>query len=137
MISLRNDLSQVASNVAVVNFRYVEEVTTHDKTLLQVSSRITGRLPDDYRDNIGDIIMKLLPAGSVSGAPKTRTLEIITEAEGIKRGYYTGICGYFNGTNLDSGVMIRFIENKNSALYYRSGGGITAQSNDRMNTWKR
>lgn len=128
---IRNDLSQVAENVEVVNFRYVEEVTTHDKTLLQVSSQVTGYLSNDYRNNIGDIIIKLLPAGSVSGAPKVKTLEIISAAEGSKRGYYTGVCGYFDGTTLDSGVMIRFIENNRGTLYYRSGGGITAQSNDR------
>jgi len=70
----------------------------------------------------------LLPAGSVSGAPKPKTITIIAQAEQEKRGYYTGIFGYFDGTKLDSGVMIRFIEQADNQLYYRSGGGITTQS---------
>jgi para-aminobenzoate synthetase component 1 len=69
-----------------------------------------------------------LPAGSVSGAPKRKTLEIIQEAEGEKRGYYTGITGYFDGEKLDSAVMIRYIEQVDDQLYYRSGGGVTTQS---------
>jgi para-aminobenzoate synthetase component I len=72
--------------------------------------------------------VKLLPAGSVSGAPKPKTLEIIRNVEGGNRGYYTGVFGVFDGNTLDSGVMIRFIEQENGKLYYRSGGGITTQS---------
>lgn len=126
---IRNDISQVASNVKVERFRYTEEIKTKDKTLLQVSSEIVGDLTPDYSSRIGDLIMSLLPAGSVSGAPKLKTLEIIREAEKEKRGYYTGVFGYFDGVNLDSGVMIRFIEKKDDQLFYRSGGGITTQSN--------
>ena len=126
---IRNDISQVASNVRVERFRYVEEVKTHDRSLLQVSSEIVGDLPSDCASRIGDIIVSLLPAGSVSGAPKAKTLEIIREAEVVNRGYYTGVFGYFDGINLDSGVMIRFIEKDGDKLFYRSGGGITTQSN--------
>ncbi len=125
---IRNDLSQVASRVEVTKFRYVEELRTTDKILLQVSSEIMGHLRGDYWSRIGDILVSLLPAGSVSGAPKASTLEIIRDAEGEKRGYYTGVCGYFDGTTLDSAVMIRFIEKVDGSLYYRSGGGITAKS---------
>jgi para-aminobenzoate synthetase component I len=85
-------------------------------------------LPVNYREQLGDILCALLPAGSVSGAPKAKTLEIIREAEGEDRGYYTGVFGYFDGTNLDSAVMIRFIEHNQGEYYYRSGGGITTQS---------
>jgi para-aminobenzoate synthetase component 1 len=73
-------------------------------------------------------LVKLLPAGSISGAPKTKTVEIIRQAEQEKRGYYTGVVGYFDGKNLDCGVMIRFIEKQNGTFFYRSGGGITTQS---------
>ncbi len=125
---IRNDLSHVANHVEVASFRYIEEVKTSGKTLLQVSSKITGRLEGDYWSRIGDIIVTLLPAGSVSGAPKAKTLEIISNAEGEKRGFYTGVCGYFDGFTVDSAVMIRFIENIDGSLYYRSGGGITAMS---------
>lgn len=125
---LRNDISTVAANVQVTNFRYVEEIKTNHKDLLQVSSEITGDLPSGYRERLGDIILKLLPAGSVSGAPKRKTVEIIRAAEGEPRGYYTGIVGIFDGEVLDSGVMIRYLEQEGDRLYYRSGGGITVQS---------
>ncbi len=125
---LRNDLSRFCTGVTVEKFRFTETISTLTKDLVQTSSKITGLLPPDYRAYIGDILMGLLPAGSVSGAPKPKTCEIILEAEGEKRGYYTGVAGYFDGTNLDSCVLIRFIERQNGRLYYRSGGGITAQS---------
>lgn len=125
---LRNDLSGVASNVRVTRFRYIDEIKTVDKKLLQVSSEIRGDLMPGYEKNLGDLLLSLLPAGSVSGAPKVKTLDIIREAEGEPRGYYTGIVGLFDGRSFDSGVMIRFIEKDNGSLFYRSGGGITVQS---------
>lgn len=125
---IRNDLSMVASNVEVTRFRYVDQITTNQKNLLQVSSEIRGTLQNNWPSHMGDILLELLPAGSVSGAPKKRTCEIIQEAEEIDRGYYTGIVGLFDGVSLDSGVMIRYIEKDRENLYYRSGGGITTQS---------
>ena len=125
---IRNDLSTVAHHVRVSRFRYIDEIKTSEKKLLQVSSEITGDLDEDYHVRLGDIILNLLPAGSVSGAPKHKTLEIIRRAENESREYYTGVFGIFDGTNLDSGVMIRFIERKGQRFYYRSGGGITTQS---------
>ena len=125
---IRNDLSMVASHVEVTLFRYIEEIFTNHKNLYQVSSEIIGTLPSDYQSHLGDILLALLPAGSVSGAPKKKTLEIISQAEQEKRGYYTGIVGYFDGEVLDTGVMIRFIEQVGKKYYYRSGGGITTQS---------
>lgn len=129
---IRNDLSQVATNVEVEKFRYIDHIKTSDKNLLQVSSKISGQLPDNYSSHIGDILFKLLPAGSITGAPKKKTVDIIHDAEKIKRGYYTGICGFFDGKDLDSGVMIRFVENKEGKLYYRSGCGITSMSDMQM-----
>jgi len=125
---IRNDLSKVATNVRLSNYRYVEEVHTSRKSLLQVSSKIEGELPLNYRNKLGDIIFSLLPAGSISGAPKTKTIEILKNAEQENRGWFTGIMGIFNGSTLDSGVMIRFVEQKNDKLVFRSGGGITSQS---------
>ncbi|MDD2284008.1 MAG: aminodeoxychorismate synthase component I [Paludibacter sp.] len=125
---LRNDLSMVAENVRVTRYRYVERINTIQKDLLQVSSEITGRLPENYHDQLGDILFKLLPAGSICGAPKAKTLEIIRQAEDYDRGFYTGVCGYFDGENLDSAVMIRFMEQTDNGLVYKSGGGITFQS---------
>lgn len=125
---IRNDLSLVAEHVHVSKFRYIDKIKTSNKDLLQVSSEITGTLPDDWSSRLGDVLVSLLPAGSISGAPKKKTVEIIAAAEQEKRGYYTGVFGYFDGQSLDSGVMIRFIERDNNQLYYRSGGGITTQS---------
>lgn len=128
---LRNDLNLVATDVKVERFRYVEKVSTHKGDLLQVSSLITGKLPDDYLGHLGEIIYTLLPAGSVTGAPKKRTIEIIKDAENYNRGYYTGVFGYFDGKDLDVAVTIRFIEKEGNKLYYKSGGGITSLSDPR------
>ncbi len=125
---IRNDLSMVAKDVIVEKFRYVEEIRTNRKTLLQASSKISGRLDAGYKSNLGSIIARLLPAGSISGAPKKKTVEIIKEAEAYNRGYYTGIFGVFDGKNLDSGVMIRFIEQIDGEKFFKSGGGITSFS---------
>ena len=128
---IRNDLSRVAREVSVPRFRYVEAIETYEKRILQVSSEVTGRLPDQYPAMIGSILKALLPAGSVSGAPKKKTIEIIRSAEGISRGYYTGIFGIFDGKVLESAVMIRYIEQVNGKLWFRSGGGITHLSDPR------
>lgn len=125
---IRNDLSMVSKNVRVEDFRYLEEITTHEGKLLQVSSKIVGDLATGYASNIGDLLFTLLPAGSISGAPKRKTIEIIQAAEKYARGYYTGVFGYFDGRNLDSAVMIRFIENREGKLFFKSGGGITSLS---------
>lgn len=126
---IRNDLSMVAKNVKVEKFRHIDHIKTHCKNLLQMSSKISGDLAEGWQNDLGDILFSMLPAGSISGAPKKKTLEIIREAEQYKRGYYTGIFGIFNGENLDSGVMIRYIEKTDNGLIYKSGGGITAMSN--------
>ena len=125
---LRNDLAQVSSNVEVKRFRYIEAVKSKKKSILQVSSEIVGQLPADYSNNFGDILISLLPAGSISGAPKRKTIEIIKNVEGEPRGYYTGVAGIYDGKNFDSCVMIRFIECVKNKYYYRSGGGITSRS---------
>ena len=96
--------------------------------MLQVSTEIEGTLPDNYKSTLGDIIFKLLPAGSICGAPKKKTVEIISAVEEYPRSYYTGVAGIFDGKNLDTFVMIRYIEKDGDEYYYRSGGGITARS---------
>lgn len=128
---IRNDMSILAKQVRVEKFRYIDEIRTNHKHLLQVSSQITGQLEPNYHERLGDLIFSLLPAGSITGAPKPKTLEIINRVEGYDRGYYTGIVGYFDGENFDSGVMIRFIEKQNGQWLYKSGGGIHALSEAR------
>ena len=125
---MRNDLGIIGSEVKVEKFRYVEKIKAGKKELLQVSSKITAKLPDDWRDNIGSLLSQLLPAGSITGTPKKSTINIIHKVEDFDRGFYTGVFGVFDGKSLRSGVMIRFIEQENNTLYYKSGGGITIDS---------
>lgn len=125
---LRNDLGIVARDIKVEKFRYIDKIRAGDKELLQVSSKISGTLGSDWRSRIAEILHALLPAGSISGTPKKHTVEIIKEIEGYDRGYFTGVFGYFDGKNLYSAVMIRFVENTAEGLVYKSGGGITIES---------
>ncbi|AXX93373.1 aminodeoxychorismate synthase component I [Malaciobacter molluscorum LMG 25693] len=125
---LRNDLSIVSSKVRVEKFRYCEKISAGKKDLLQVSSKIKGELNSDWKSKIGDILTSLLPAGSITGTPKIKTVEILKDVEKYDRDYYTGIAGIFDGENLYSFVLIRFIEKIQNELYYKSGGGITCDS---------
>jgi len=126
---LRNDLSIISKKVKVENFRYCENIKAGDKELLQVSSKISGELEKNWEKNIGNIICSLLPAGSITGAPKRKTVQILDSIEKFDRDYFTGIFGVYDGKDLDSAVMIRFIEKDNSNnLIYKSGGGITSDS---------
>lgn len=125
---LRNDLSMVADDVKVDQFQHIDLIRTQQKDLYAMSSEISGNIKPEFAGKIGSMMKKLLPAGSILGAPKPKTLEIILEAEGYNRGYYTGVCGWFDGENLDSCVMIRFIEKEGDQLYFKSGGGITHMS---------
>ncbi len=125
---LRNDLSQVAKEVRVRRYRYFDKVDTINGKLWQTSSEIEGKLPTDYQNHLGDILFQLLPAGSICGAPKRKTLEIIRSVEIHNRGYYTGVFGVFDGVRLRSAVAIRFIEQIGEQLVFKSGGGITCQS---------
>ena len=126
---LRNDISIVASEVKVEKFRYIQSIEAGDKKLLQVSSHISAKLPDDWQNSLGSLLKALIPAGSISGAPKKSTLRIIENVEGYERGFFSGVFGLFDGKSLDSGVMIRFIEKTADGYVYKSGGGITLDSN--------
>ena len=149
---IRNDLSRVAENVRVDKYRYIDVLHTNKGDILQTSSEISGRLPEDYRHHLGEILAAQLPAGSITGAPKPKTMQIIQEAEGYDRGFYTGIMGIYDQGELNSAVMIRFVEeeslpidfeadgrknNKASEgkkdeasrkLFFKAGGGITSKS---------
>lgn len=125
---MRNDLNIIGSNVRVERFRYIDELKTSRGNILQVSSEVKADLNHDFYSQLGDIVFKLLPAGSISGAPKESTIQIIKEAESEKRGFYTGVFGFFDGHSLDSAVIIRYIEKVNDSHYFRSGGGITINS---------
>ena len=142
---IRNDLSRVAEDVRVDKYRYIDVLHTNKGDILQTSSEISGRLPEDYRNHLGEILDAQLPAGSITGAPKDKTMQIIQEAEGYDRGFYTGIMGIYDQGELNSAVMIRFVEEEASPsktekgknpevsreLYFKAGGGITSKSDCR------
>ena len=126
---MRNDLNRVSQNVRVTRFRYLDKIPAGEKMLYQVSSEITGELEEGWRSRIGTILSEITPAGSVSGTPKRKTLEIIEKTENYTRGFYTGVFGVCKGDELRSAVLIRFLEKRaGGQLYYKSGGGITLDS---------
>ena len=122
---IRNDLSKVADHVVVTRYRYIDRIRSGSSELIQMSSEISGRLKNGWESHLGEIITGMLPAGSVTGAPKKETVKIIKESETYKRGWYTGVFGVFDGKSLDSAVMIRFIEKDSDKFFFKSGGGIT------------
>jgi len=125
---LRNDLSIVAQNVSLTSFREAISIEAGGKKLYQTISHIQGELGNDWNERLGDILCTLTPAGSISGAPKHSTLGIIERVEGYERGYFSGVFGYFDGSKLDSAVAIRYIEKTPEGYFYKSGGGITLDS---------
>ncbi len=125
---LCNDLLTVADRVEVKRYRYIDSITTKGKKLLQVSSEIEGVVKASYHERYGTLIKQLLPGGSIAGAPKPEAMSIIGRCETHNRGYYSGVCGIFDGTVLDSCVLIRYIEQRDGSYFYKSGGGITNQS---------
>ena len=126
---MRNDLNMVGIKTKVDSFRYIDKIKAGNKELLQVSSKISAIMPSNWHENIGTILDTLTPAGSISGTPKKKTIEIIKEVENYDRGFYTGIFGLFDGKSLISAVMIRAISKEKDSLFYYSGGGITLDSN--------
>lgn len=118
-----------AENVRIERFRYIDRLKTSEREILQVSSEIVGDLPADRMARLGNIIFAMLPGGSIAGAPKASTLDVIRRAEPVPRGFYCGVFGWFDGEKLDSGVLIRFIEQDAAGQkFFRSGGGVTIDS---------
>lgn len=127
---MRNDLNSVSRDVRVERFRYLERIATSRGEIFQTSSEVTGVLPEGKEYDFGDIILPMLPAGSITGAPKEATVSLIGCAEDSPRGWYTGVFGYFDGEEMESAVMIRCIQRGDDRrLYFHSGGGITVNSN--------
>ena len=125
---LRNDLSIIADRVTVKKFRYPIIAKAGNKELIQIVSEIVGDLRDGYKKKLGDILFSLLPAGSITGTPKKKCLEVLEQIEGFERGYFCGVFGIFDGEELQSAVSIRFIEKTENGYIYKSGGGITLDS---------
>ncbi len=128
---MRNDLNSVSEEVRVDRFRYVEEIETSRGRILQTSSEISGMIPEEKTGLFGDIILPLLPAGSITGAPKPSTIGLIARAERTRRGWYTGVFGYFDGHIMQTAVMIRCLQKQaDGSICFHSGGGITVNSSE-------
>jgi anthranilate synthase component 1 len=121
----RNDLGRVCEygSVRVEELMFVERYSH----VMHLVSSLRGRLRDDV--DCFDALMACFPAGTVSGAPKVRAMEIIDEMEPTKRGIYAGAILYldFSG-NMDSCIAIRTLVAKGSKAYVQAGGGIVADS---------
>jgi anthranilate synthase component 1 len=122
----RNDLGRVceSGSVQTTDFLEVERFSR----VMHLVSNVTGKLKDSY-DCI-DLLRATFPAGTVSGAPKIRAMEIIDELEPIRRGIYSGSIGYlgFNG-DMDMCIAIRMMVIKDNIGYIQAGAGIVVDSN--------
>ena len=121
----RNDLSRNASNVEIDFYKEVQ----YYSHVMHLVSRVSGDL-----GATGDSVKTFIdtfPAGTLSGAPKVRAMQLITELEKQNRGAYGGCIGFigFNG-NLNQAITIRSFVSRSNVLYYQAGAGIVAKSND-------
>ncbi len=123
---LRNDLSIVGERVKVNRFRYPLMIEANGQKLIQTVSEISADLPPNFM--LGDAIFALLPAGSITGTPKKKCVEALKSIEGYDRGFFCGVFGYFDGSSMQSAVSIRYIEKTEEGYVYKSGGGITYDS---------
>jgi len=121
----RNDVGRVSEIGSVKVDKYLSvEKFSH---VMHLGSTVTGTLRED-KDNL-DVIDAILPAGTLSGAPKIRACEIINELEKNKRGIYGGAIGYIGlSGNMDMCIAIRIAFKKNGKVFIRSGAGIVADS---------
>lgn len=121
----RNDIGKISEIGSVKVEKYMNiEKFSH---VMHIGSTVTGKLREG-KDSL-DAIASILPAGTLSGAPKLRACEIINELEGNKRGIYGGAIGYIDFTgNLDMCISIRLAFAKNGKVFIRSGAGIVADS---------
>jgi anthranilate synthase component 1 len=121
----RNDIGKI-SEFGTVNLTNYMEIKKYSH-VMHIVSNVTGKLKEDY--DMFDALISCLPAGTVSGAPKIRAMEIIGELENLKRGVYAGAVGYIglNG-NMDTCIAIRTIVFKNNKAFIQAGAGIVADS---------
>ena len=128
----RNDAGRVSETGTV---RLTETMAVERYShVMHIVSNVTGRVKDGT--SCLDVLKATLPAGTLSGAPKTRAMEIIDELEPVKRGVYGGAVGYlsFNG-NMDTAIAIRTAVIKDKTLHIQAGAGIVADSVPRLE-WK-
>ena len=121
----RNDLGKISKfgSVSVEKLRTIERFSH----VMHIGSTVRGELQDG-KDAL-DAIEAVLPAGTLSGAPKIRACQLIAELEHNKRGIYGGAIGYIDFTgNMDTCIAIRIAYKKNGKVFVRSGAGIVADS---------
>jgi anthranilate synthase component 1 len=121
----RNDLSRQASQVKVENYREIQ----YYSHVLHMVSTVSGELNDDA--NLVDVMTSTFPAGTLSGAPKYKAMELIDAYENQNRGYYGGAIGNIglNG-DFNHAIMIRSFLSKNNTLFYQAGAGIVSVSKE-------
>ena len=121
----RNDLGKISrfGSVQVEKYMSIERYSH----VMHIGSTVRGEIREDK--NALDAVDAVLPAGTLSGAPKIRAMQIINELENNKRGIYGGAIGYIDFTgNLDTCIAIRIAFKKNGKVFVRSGAGIVADS---------
>ena len=119
----RNDLSRHCEEVEVKSFKEVQ----YYSHLIHMVSKVAGTLQKDV--NPFDVVGDTYPAGTLSGAPKYKAMQLIDQFENRKRGFYSGAIGYmgFNG-DFNHAIMIRSFLSQNNVLHYQAGAGIVADS---------
>lgn len=125
----RNDLGRISKfgSVEVTKYQMIHKYSK----IMHICSQVESDISDD-KDAI-DAIKSVLPAGTLSGAPKIRACEIIDELESEPRGIYGGALGYIDfGGNMDTCIAIRMAVKKNNKVYVQAGGGLVADSKPEM-----
>ena len=121
----RNDVGKV-SEINSVNVTQSFEIEKYSH-VMHIVSHVTGKLSDDL--DCFDALKSAFPAGTVSGAPKVRAMQLISQLEPTKRGPYSGAVGYFSFTgNMDTAISLRTMIVKDNIAYLQAGGGIVADS---------
>ena len=121
----RNDLSRNANNVMVETYREVQ-FFSH---VIHLVSQVSGEITDET--NLIKVLGETFPAGTLSGAPKYKAMELIDKYENQNRGYYGGCIGYLGfDRTVNHAIMIRSFLSKNNKLFYQAGAGIVANSKE-------
>lgn len=121
----RNDLGKISRLGSVQVERYMD--IHRYSHVMHIGSTVSGKIKED-KDGL-DAVEAVLPAGTLSGAPKIRACEIIGELENNKRGIYGGAIGYLSfAGGMDTCIAIRLAFSKNGKVYVRAGAGIVADS---------
>ncbi len=120
----RNDLSRAGSNVEVETYKEIQ----YYSHVIHLVSKVTGQLDADVKPT--KMVADTFPAGTLSGAPKVRAMQLINEYEQTRRGFYGGAIGFmgFNG-DFNHAIMIRSFLSKDNTLFYQAGAGVVAKSN--------